>query len=59
MPHARSAPLLEATGLEVSYGAIRALRGVGLQVGTGETVAVIGANGACCGPPPAPHAWAA
>jgi len=37
---------LEAQGLEVNYGAIRALRGVGLRVPQGQTVAVIGANGA-------------
>ncbi len=41
-----TAPLLQVDGLEVSYGAIRALRGVGLHVKPGETVAVIGANGA-------------
>jgi branched-chain amino acid transport system ATP-binding protein len=38
--------LLSVKNLEVSYGAIRALRGVTLDVQQGETVAVIGANGA-------------
>ena len=38
--------LLSVNNLEVSYGAIRALRGVSLHVNPGETVAVIGANGA-------------
>ncbi len=38
--------LLAVKDLEVSYGAIRALRGVTLDVMAGETVAVIGANGA-------------
>lgn len=38
--------LLAVKDLEVSYGAIRALRGVTLNVSSAETVAVIGANGA-------------
>ena len=38
--------LLSVQNLEVSYGAIKALRGVTLNVNPGETVAVIGANGA-------------
>ncbi len=38
--------LLSVKDLEVSYGAIKALRGVTLKVEPGETVAVIGANGA-------------
>jgi len=43
---ARPAPLLDVRGLEVSYGPIRAVRGVDLTVGTGEIVALVGANGA-------------
>lgn len=39
-------PLLEVVDLQLSYGAIRALRGVSLSVGDGELVALIGANGA-------------
>ena len=39
-------PLLEVKDLHVSYGAIKALRGVTLTVGSGEVVALIGANGA-------------
>jgi len=38
--------LLEARGLEVSYGGIRAVKGIDLQVGEGELVSLIGANGA-------------
>ena len=38
--------LLEVADLQVSYGAITALRGVSLTVGQGEVVALIGANGA-------------
>jgi branched-chain amino acid transport system ATP-binding protein len=41
-----SEPLLEVKGLEVSYGAIKALKGIALSVGKGESVALIGANGA-------------
>lgn len=39
-------PLLRVSQLEVRYGAIRALSGVSLEVGQGEVVALIGANGA-------------
>jgi branched-chain amino acid transport system ATP-binding protein len=39
-------PLLVVKDLEVSYGAIKALRGISLTVGLGEVVALIGANGA-------------
>ncbi len=39
-------PLLSITDLHVSYGAIRAIRGVNLDVFEGEVVCVIGANGA-------------
>jgi branched-chain amino acid transport system ATP-binding protein len=38
--------LLEVADLSVSYGAIRALRGVSLHVREGEIVAVLGPNGA-------------
>src|SRR6201995_568382 len=38
--------LLEVEGLEVSYGAVRALRGVDLYVDSGEIVGLVGANGA-------------
>ena len=38
--------LLDVKALEVSYGAIKALKGVALSVGKGEAVALIGANGA-------------
>jgi branched-chain amino acid transport system ATP-binding protein len=39
-------PLLEVKGLEVHYGGIRAVKGVDLDVGEGELVCLIGANGA-------------
>ena len=38
--------LLELRGLEVRYGGIRAVKGVDLEVGEGELVCLIGANGA-------------
>ena len=38
--------LLELAGVEVRYGAIRALQGVSLGVAEGELVALIGSNGA-------------
>jgi branched-chain amino acid transport system ATP-binding protein len=38
--------MLEVAGLEVRYGAIRAVRGISLKVANGELVALIGANGA-------------
>ena len=38
--------LLAVEDLHVSYGAITALRGISLEVGDGEVVALIGANGA-------------
>jgi branched-chain amino acid transport system ATP-binding protein len=40
------APLLELTDVKVSYGGIKALKGIGLKVFPGEIVAMIGANGA-------------
>jgi branched-chain amino acid transport system ATP-binding protein len=38
--------LLEVKGLEVGYGGIRAVKGVDFEVGEGELVCLIGANGA-------------
>ena len=38
--------LLEVRGLNVQYGGIRAVKGIDLDVGEGEVVCVIGANGA-------------
>ena len=37
---------LEARGLEVSYGQIKAVKGVDIEVKQGELVCLIGANGA-------------
>jgi len=39
-------PILSVDRLSAGYGPIRALRGVSLEVREGETVAVVGANGA-------------
>lgn len=39
-------PILSVKNLSVNYGAIQALKGIDLDVYTGEIVAVIGANGA-------------
>ena len=39
-------PLLTVNGLHVSYGGIKALKGIDLEVRRGEIVAMIGANGA-------------
>ncbi|MEY9930540.1 branched-chain amino acid transport system ATP-binding protein [Catenulispora sp. GP43] len=38
--------MLEIRGLDVEYGAVRALRGLDLTVGEGEIVALLGNNGA-------------
>ena len=38
--------LLEVRGLEVRYGGIRAVKGIDLEIGPGEMVCLIGANGA-------------
>jgi branched-chain amino acid transport system ATP-binding protein len=38
--------VLEVTGLEVRYGNVLAVRGISLEVGAGEVVAIIGPNGA-------------
>ncbi len=40
------APLLAIDGLEVRYGAVEALKGISLEVRTGEVVTLIGGNGA-------------
>ncbi len=39
-------PILEIKDLHVSYGAIKALKGISLYIGEGEIVSVIGSNGA-------------
>jgi branched-chain amino acid transport system ATP-binding protein len=39
-------PLLEVDGLDVGYGAVPVLWGVGLRVSPGEVVALVGSNGA-------------
>jgi branched-chain amino acid transport system ATP-binding protein len=39
-------PVLAVDGLAVAYGPIRAVRGCSFEVGEGETVAIVGANGA-------------
>jgi branched-chain amino acid transport system ATP-binding protein len=41
-----AAMLLEVDALDVSYGAVRAVRGVSIALGEGEIIAVLGANGA-------------
>ncbi len=46
MAQSSPAPLLSVRDLSVSYGHIRALRGVSLDVYPGEIVVLIGANGA-------------
>ena len=40
------APLLETRGLRAGYGDFQALFGISLMVARGETLAIIGANGA-------------
>jgi ABC-type uncharacterized transport system ATPase subunit len=40
------APLLSVSGLVVRYGAIAAVRGIDLSVDRGQTVAIVGPNGA-------------
>ena len=41
-----SATLLEVRGLHAGYGAVEVLRGIDLNVGEGEAVALLGSNGA-------------
>ena len=38
--------MLKIENLEVSYGAVQALRGISMEVADGEIVSLIGANGA-------------
>jgi len=40
-----AAPLLRLRGLEVNYGAVRALRGVSLSIEPGAMIALLGSNG--------------
>jgi heme exporter protein A len=46
MPSRDGAPLLEARGLQRSFGRARILHGIDLQLESGEALAVIGPNGA-------------
>jgi heme ABC exporter ATP-binding subunit CcmA len=46
MPSREGAPLLEARGLQRSFGRARILHGIDLQLESGEALAVIGPNGA-------------
>ena len=39
-------PLLTAKGFTVSYGTVDAVQGIDVEIGEGETVALLGANGA-------------
>jgi len=41
-----TAPVLRVAGLRVAYGGIQAVKGVDLEIGPGELIALIGANGA-------------
>ncbi|MHB1447477.1 MAG: ABC transporter ATP-binding protein [Acidimicrobiales bacterium] len=46
MPAERTAPLLEASCLQVNYGEVPAVRDVTMEIRQGEAVAVLGRNGA-------------
>ena len=46
MPSRDGAPLLEARGLQRSFGRVRILHGIDLTLHAGEALAVIGPNGA-------------
>lgn len=39
-------PVLRVSGLEVAYGAVRAVKGVDLELHEGEIRVILGANGA-------------
>ncbi|QDF99160.1 ABC transporter ATP-binding protein [Azoarcus sp. DD4] len=41
-----AAPLLQLKGLQIAYGGIQAVKGIDLELHTGELVCLIGANGA-------------
>jgi branched-chain amino acid transport system ATP-binding protein len=41
-----TSPLLEVSNLQVAYGGIQAVKGIGLHIAPGELVALIGSNGA-------------
>ena len=43
---ARSAPLLTVEGLQMRFGGLLAVDGIGFEVGRGEIFAIIGPNGA-------------
>jgi len=46
MPSHDGVPLLEARGLQRSFGRVRVLRGIDLSLRPGEALAVVGPNGA-------------
>ena len=46
MPDAPSDAVLDATGVAKRFGAVQALKNASLQVGAGQVVALMGANGA-------------
>jgi heme exporter protein A len=46
MPSHDGSPLLEARGLQRSFGRVRVLRGLDLSIGPGEALVVVGPNGA-------------
>ncbi|NMG16070.1 ABC transporter ATP-binding protein [Aromatoleum bremense] len=41
-----ASPLLQLDGVQIAYGGIQAVKGIGLQLHRGERVSLIGANGA-------------
>ncbi|MBS1890431.1 MAG: ATP-binding cassette domain-containing protein, partial [Actinobacteria bacterium] len=45
-PAASAAPILAIEDLEVRYAGVPALRGLSLEVGSGEIVGLVGPNGA-------------